>query len=446
MSFFPLPLVAFEHYMLADDRLAYPMSFFFRLKFTGRFDRCRFHEALRESLTRHPLLHAHIRGSAEGETSGLTWMDAPDLDLLVSWNLENSPVLFPEGQQIDLRRETGIRLWAHEGSETTFILLQFHHSCSDGIGATHFIESLLTAYAKAPGWLPQHSSNVSAGRSLHRARGRLGLNFLEMGRRLCSEIPRIASFFLTTPLPVVGRLSAKADTRALADFPGLLSHSFEETESGQICSMAKRNKVTVNDLLLRDLFVTLDGWNRLHTPGRYAGSLRISMPMNLRPSADMSMPAVNAMSMVFLDRHSSGIADPETLLHGIQAETQAMKQGHLGLTLLWVLRIVGAFPGGLKALLGGIRCLNSSVLSNLGIMFADSPLRGPGDLVVANDIILESVEFFPPVRPLTHASFGVVSYGKRLVVGMNYDRLTLTSEDAHELLGAFAGQVKLSIN
>jgi hypothetical protein len=158
------------------------------------------------------------------------------------------------------------------------------------------------------------------------------------------------------------------------------------------------------------------------------------------------MPAVNAMSMVFLDRHSSGIADPETLLHGIQAETQAMKQGHLGLTLLWVLRIVGAFPGGLKALLGGIRCLNSSVLSNLGIMFADSPLRGPGDLVVANDIILESVEFFPPVRPLTHASFGVVSYGKRLVVGMNYDRLTLTSEDAHELLGAFAGQVKLSIN
>lgn len=38
------------------------------------------------------------------------------------------------------------------------------------------------------------------------------------------------------------------------------------------------------------------------------------------------------------------------------------------------------------------------------------------------------------------------SYGKLLVLGMNYDRLTLTSENAHELLGAFAGQVKLSIS
>jgi hypothetical protein len=271
------------------------------------------------------------------------------------------------------------------------------------------------------------------------------LSFLETGRRLWSDIPRIASFFLTTPLPVVGRHFPKPDTRPLADFPGLVSHRFDETESGQICSMAKRNGVTVNDLLLRDLFVTLDGWNRLHTPGSYAGSLRISMPMNLRPSADMNTPAVNAMSMVFLDRHSSRIADPETLLHGIRAETQAMKQGHLGLTLLWVLRFVGAFPGGLSVLLGGIRCLNSSVLSNLGILFANSPLRGPCDRVVANDIILESVEFFPPVRPLTHAAFGVVSYGKRLVVGLNYDRLTLTCGDANDLLGAFARQVKQSI-
>src|ERR1700722_10069442 len=116
MSLFPLPLVAFEHYMLADDRLAYPMSFYFRSTFTGRIDRRRFHEALRAALTQHPLLHAHIRGSAEGETSGLAWLDASDLELLVSWNLENSPVLFPKGQRIDLRRETGIRLWAHEGS------------------------------------------------------------------------------------------------------------------------------------------------------------------------------------------------------------------------------------------------------------------------------------------------------------------------------------------
>ncbi len=446
MSYFPLPLVAFEHYMLADDRLSHPMTFYFRLTFTGRFDRLRFHEALGEALERHPLLHAHIRGSADGETSGLAWMDASAQQQLVSWNEEGSPVPFPEGLRIDLQRESGIRLWAHEGRDTTTLLLQFHHSCSDGIGATHFIESLLTAYKIASAPVPKSLSNVSAGRSLLRNRGRLRMSLVDSGRRLCRDLPKIAMFFLSVPRQVVGRHSAKPTMPLLAEGPGLLSHSFEKTETEQICSMAKQKGVTVNDLLLRDVFVTLDGWNRLHSPGNYAGSLRISMPMNLRLSADRSLPAVNNVSMVFLDRHSSRIADPEELLHGIQAETHAMKEGHWGLTLLWVLRFVGAVPGGLKALLGGIRCLNSSVLSNLGILFADSPLRGSCDRVLANDMILEGVEFFPPVRPSTNAAFGVVSYGKRLMVGLNYDRSTLTNDAARDLLGALTSQVRQTIS
>ena len=431
--------------MLADDRLSHPMAFYFRLTFTGRFDRDRFHKALSAALSRHPLLHAHIRGSAEGETSGLAWMNASAQRRLVSWNSEDNAVLFPEGIRIDLQRETGIRLWANETSETTTLLLQFHHSCSDGIGATHFIESLLTAYTNASAPVPPSPPKLPADSSVLRNRGRLGLSFLETGRRLCRDLPKIAKFFLSVPRPVLGRYPAKPAMPLPAEGPGLLAHSFEETETAQICSVAKQKGVTVNDLLLRDVFVTLDGWNRLQTRGSYHGSLRISMPMTLRSSADRSLPAVNNVSMVFLDRHSSRIADSEALLHGIQAETLAMKQGRLGLTLLWVLRFVGAIPGGLKVLLGGIRCLNSSVLSNLGILFADSPLRGSCNRVFANDLILEGVEFFPPVRPSTNAAFGVVSYGKRLIVGLNYDRLTLTNEDARDLLGALTSQVRQTI-
>src|SRR5262249_640924 len=152
-------------------------------------------------------------------------------------------------------------------------------------------------------------------------------------------------------------------------------------------------------------------------------------------------PAVNAMSMVFLDRHSSQIADPERLLRGIRAETQTIKRRRLGLTLLGVLRFLGAIPGALKALLDGSRCWNSSVLSNLGAVLADSPLRGRSDRIRTQDCTLESIEFFPPVRPFTHASFGVVTYARRLVVGMNYDRFKLTTGDAHDLLGAFIHQV-----
>jgi hypothetical protein len=445
MSPFPLPLVAFEHYMLADDRLSHPMTFFFRLMFLGRFDKQRFHQAMNEALHQHPLLHAHIRGSADSKTSGLAWVKASNLEPMVSWNGEESPINFQNGVHIDLRRETGIRIWVNEGKERTTLLVQIHHSCSDGIGAIHFIETLLATYANQTCSTFYPSSKGSANRSVLRNRGRPGMGLVESGQRLWRDLPKIARFFLSSPRPVLGRRSATTVNTAPAARPGLISHSFEEAETEQICSAAKQKEVTVNDLLLRDVFVTLNIWNRQHTPGHYGGTLRISMPMNLRSTTDRGLPAVNNVSMVFLDRHSSNIADPETLLRGIQAETQAMKQGHWGLTLLSVLRFVGAVPRGLRMILGGLRCLNSSVLSNLGIPFADSPLRGPGERVYADDLILEVIEFFPPIRPQTNVAFGVVSYGKRLVVGLNYDRSTLSAEDAKELLGAFTDQIRRTI-
>jgi hypothetical protein len=63
MLFARLPLVPFEHYMLADDRPDYPMTFCFRLRFTGRLDAHLFSAALNAALGVHPLLHAYVRGS-----------------------------------------------------------------------------------------------------------------------------------------------------------------------------------------------------------------------------------------------------------------------------------------------------------------------------------------------------------------------------------------------
>src|SRR5579862_20258 len=136
MSTFPLPFAPFEHYMLADDCPDYPMSFFVHLKFHGRFERPQLNAALQTALARHPLLNSWIRGTAQDATSRITWIEADSPPPTIDWNDADVPIRFAVGRWIDLRSETGLRLWLRETENTTTLVLQFHHCCCDGIGAS----------------------------------------------------------------------------------------------------------------------------------------------------------------------------------------------------------------------------------------------------------------------------------------------------------------------
>lgn len=63
LMLFPLPLVPFESYMLADDRPAYPMNCFARIRFHGRLDRAALSSAMSVAVSRHPPLSAVVRRS-----------------------------------------------------------------------------------------------------------------------------------------------------------------------------------------------------------------------------------------------------------------------------------------------------------------------------------------------------------------------------------------------
>src|SRR5690606_29222355 len=57
---FPLPLTAFENYMLADDLPGQPMCFYLRLNFFGRLDQRALQAALRMAVARQPLFRARV--------------------------------------------------------------------------------------------------------------------------------------------------------------------------------------------------------------------------------------------------------------------------------------------------------------------------------------------------------------------------------------------------
>ena len=105
---FPLPLVPFEEHMLLDDRPAYPMSIFARLRFTGRVDRATFEAAAAITLQRHPMFQAVVREVKPGQFEWVEWNGG---DSVVRWLERPANGAYPHVPGIDLRRERGVRVW-----------------------------------------------------------------------------------------------------------------------------------------------------------------------------------------------------------------------------------------------------------------------------------------------------------------------------------------------
>ena len=170
--------------------------------------------------------------------------------------------------------------------------------------------------------------------------------------------------------------------------------------------------------------------------------VRISVPINLRQADDDRLPASNVVSMIFLDRNARQMADAAGLLRGIHAEMDWVRRRHLGLTFIWGLR------------------RSSCTAGRTGRTRPERPVRsdvraiesgpGPGRLaaaeakgkIAAGNLLLEGLDFFPPVREGTAASVGLVFYRGELHVCLRYDSRRLTVGQADDLLATYLRTIR----
>ena len=441
----PLKLVAFERYMLDDDRSSHPMAFRLKLAFSGRFDEDAFRAAVKTAVARHPLFRAHI---CSDRPRALEWTDAADAETYVDIADIDTPVTFPGQEQIDLRNETGVRIWVRTGPDATEIRFQLHHSCCDGIGAYRFAEDLLCAY--------DQQVHPEAGRSEYRPldsqrlarRTQFGLSWWRVMLRLPLEIWGIVvgmfTFFVGRPValqsPQQPNLSEDEQLR-LIDYA---SHWFDEETATRLRAAARSAGVTLNDLLLRDLFLAIRDWNGQHDPRTRRRAIRLSVPMDLRGPGDEQMPAANVVAMIFVDRRPAIFPNPRWLLKSINWEMRFIKWGRFGIAFVRACGLVDLIPGGLRLLSRANRCYATAVLSNMGRPFSDSKLARQGEKIITGDLVLEEVESAPPVRPYTSAALTCLSYAGRFALVMNYDRHHFTTESAEALLDTITQQIGAS--
>ncbi len=436
---FPLPLTPMELFMIADAREDFGMLCDLELKFEGTIDRPAFETALAIALARNPLLVSLIQRDAAGR-----WVWVPSGRVpAVDWAPLGTPIAGDYGQRIDLAREIGLRIWVRPGANESIAMFQFQHACTDGIGILAFSEDLMAAYSSA---LPEGPRVELRPLEPERLKGRgvLGIpprNFWQQIFDVAVGMREGLRFILQAPVTLVAR-SAPEQAAGHVVFRSV---TLADETVVQLRRLASSCGATLNDLLIRDLMITLRRWQT--TSGRKPGRrrLRVLMPQNLRDKDEAAMPATVAMSFAFLTRKASLCDDAEGLLRSIQAETESIRRDKLSLYFQGTIAAVQS-AGLLDWILRRPMCFATTVLTNLGNptrRFVAQFPRVAGQLQVGN-LRLVSILGVPPLRPRTRAVWGAFQTASTLSIALKCDPRSYSPLDVEQLLGEYVGQLRAS--
>jgi hypothetical protein len=229
-----------------------------------------------------------------------------------------------------------------------------------------------------------------------------------------------------------------------ADFDGRVSRDMGPEVLRGLRRAAASQQATLNDLLMRDLFLTLRDWNRQHGAKRAGEWLRLLMPCNLREREFQSMPGANRMGYSFLTRSIGDCDSPRELLAGIRAETDQIRCQRRYLQWMRGLELAKASRIGMPLMTRASRCFSTAVLTNLGDplrAFVPAALRQRGKLDLG-DVRLEKIYAHTPLRPKTRAGFCVTTYAGSLAISATCDPYCFSVEAAEDLLFSYGERLR----
>jgi hypothetical protein len=437
-SLFPLPLTAFEQFMVADDTPAYPMTFFIEIGVTGSLNKAAFESACQTARDRHPLLAANIR-SRWGR-----WRWVPTSDsAIVSWH--KSPTGMPSNadRHIDLRDECGLRISTEYHPDFSRIVFQFHHASTDGIGAIQFIGDVLAAYgcatAASDAEQPQFANLDAASLRLRGERWEKG-----------KEPPRVLRRWFFRLIEVLGAIpcSIRRRTRLIDDMSRnellFLTRFLERNEVKALNAEAARRNVTANELLTLAMFQTLHEWNRHHDRNGARDVFRIVMPASVRTPEHQDCPAANVLSYILLTRRGRDIVDGKSLMNYVASESrQGLNGRETGLVLL-SMEAACVIPGLLRLLLRLPVRFATSILANVGDV--KRQLRNQFPLhrgkCVAGNVTLDYLVGAAPVRKGTHVATSVGKYAGRFIINLNCDPDFFSRDEANEFAESYFNHLR----
>ncbi|HSW02693.1 MAG TPA: hypothetical protein VLI39_21195 [Sedimentisphaerales bacterium] len=434
------PFTTLEEFLFWEDRPAYPWSCFARFRFDGQLDRGAFETAVGRVLQRHPLLRAKARMRGRNHVD---WVVEDDPQPILQW--EAGPVggPFPHATHLDLLHEIGIRFRIVTEGPKCDLVVQWHHACCDGAGIFALVDELLIAYALAIGTTSKGLQLRPIDPDKLNRRGRFGLTARKLVRMLPKQVVGllgVRQFLMRSPVPIVPHEPCHAGGPP-PGYPAVLTQALSIAETGALRKTATQRGVRLNDLMATQLFLSLDEWRFRHDV-RDDGWLRMMVPINLRTASDRRLSAACLASSVFLDRRRQDCEKPQALLRSIHDEMDLILSHQLGLTFIFTSWLFNLIPGELRRRTRAAQCSMSCIFTNLGKMFAHSPLPRQAGRLTAGNVTLESIDAVAPNRPCTCAAFAASIYAGRLAITLHHDPRAIASDQAANLLETFLGRLR----
>jgi hypothetical protein len=451
---FPIPLTAFEEYMVLDGTPAHPMEFFFRLRFAGGLDITALRAAFEEALARHPLLQARIDRRPGRHPRFVAADDTRPAFIAVVRPHAAGPDDYPALPPLDHARGPLVRLTVVTPEDAAAggpaddawadLIAQFHHAGCDGLGALDFLEDLVGIAAAKTDARPARLDRLEPARLARR--GRYGFDAWS----LLASLPRQArglegvwQYLANDPVRLP-RGGAAAEPHRLAS----CSVACDAATTAALRREATRLGVSLNDLAAAALFESLReslgetdfGSGPAAVGRRDRRVVRLSIPMNLRQAADRRMPAANIVSMVFLDRGAAAIDDPAGLLRSIHDEMQLIRRLGLGMTFLFTLWAARLMPGGIARLVRNQQTAATALFTNIGRLFRRAGRAG-GGCVRIGTATLRSIDSLAPLRQGTPLAVTAAEYAQSWVFTLRYDPAAVSADQVHCIAGAFRSRL-----
>ena len=372
-----------------------------------------FRKAVLSCCRRHPLARARLAPWKRLESS-YHWdiTDELDLDPVRVVDCPDSAALdriraeiFTPPLELDASPIMRIVLARRPGGD--LVLMSVSHLIADGVGAVRLMQSIARAYRGEPD--PPDPLPIAQARDLGsflapKTRGEKWSRQLEGLRRVRE------AFDSPSRIAAVGGSDQ--------DGFGFVFRVLEIGESTTPALLQRESGITINDVLIAALHLTVAAWNSEHdVPTDRIG---VMMPINVRPSDRFWEVVSNMTSMVTVSTTPDDRVDLATAAAAVSEQTTEVRRADRANGLHDLLNATKKTPLVLKRLAPrllphtGDRFVDTAMLSNLGrvpeppTFDADSSAPPP------------ELWFSPPCDPTCSVAIGIATCGTRLSLVTRY--------------------------
>ena len=448
-----LPLTSFEKYMIMDDHPGYEMVVLMEWAFKGVINKDLLIEAYKRAAKFDPLFRAVLSKKKRK----------------MYWEVDDShlvPLLFETSEEsIEQDEGTFYVIPLHPEERCNQIIVRqyvdgvafevyVHHAIGDGLGVNQFFANWMKEYdLLLHGQTDTSTLNFRPDTELFKRREEF--HFKPKEKTTLSTIAYdiykgVAQFFCRRVLPMLKE--EKLDNSKFSAHSPMYWHRFGKEFFLKYKAKAKSSGVSVNTLMIRDMYITLQKWIEKHpvdnkTLERQKRWFRMLVPMNIRTDFHQTMPCANILGYIFLDRRPINCDRSEDFLQAIHKDITSCIKLHSGAIFVSAIQLVEKIPGFMPLMTSDKQCHCTAILSSVGNLCKScqqEEYRQNDDIRIEhNQYPLQLFRMLgaPPNRPHTPISMGVVQRQGELFLSCRYDQNVMTEETMLEFYNMFVDEM-----